>query len=121
MLSKNYRPSQEDKNWLKQVAEFGSVVSREGYNIQVHHPIGRLGKGSKLLLGPKWILPLTRFEHELLHSDRKAFEQRALGYNPEGRFDAEKTLYFQMIDTFREWGMWVPEDHFLDAIRRYRR
>lgn len=114
-------PNAEQRRWLEQVVKHGSVVSREPWSVVVHHVTGRESKHNKVDIGHWFILPLTPGEHDLLHSDQTAFESRAIGFNPVGRWDCEKFLFLRMVETFEEWGQMTPPEDVMLSIKEYHR
>ena len=115
MQSKGNQPNAAQKRWRKAVRGIGSILTARP--AVIHHPAGATAKMHKVHIGHHWIIPLTDEEHKLLHRDRKAFELLALGYQPEDRWECEKTLFLRVLELV---GATIePEVH--DAILAFRR
>jgi hypothetical protein len=76
--SKGNRPTAAQQRWQDAVANLGSILSGEK-PVQLHHAAGFTARHNKVLVGPWWIIPLTKAEHDAIPAlghERKAWEKR---------------------------------------------
>lgn len=113
------QPNQVQKDWRELLRDRGSVISGlyEPEPIRAHHVAGRTAMHDGVHIGHWFLLPLTDTEHKLLHASPSTFEMLALGFNPAGRWDCEKFLFFRLIRELE--GFCTPPDDVLKAIGDY--
>lgn len=122
MLTKNTKPNQAEKDWLKSVVDFHnehSVSYLYGdvwgcVPFQIHHVCGRSYKQNKVAIGHWFILPVPHMLHDV-HSNHNLnvthYRKRFTAHFGEQRY-----LYRKMVEKMRENGIQVPSDEILNAI-----
>lgn len=115
------QPNKAQRDWRELLRNHGSAIS--GFDlpepIVAHHVCGRTAKHNRVEIGHWWVLPLADSEHKLLHSYMSVLELNALGFNPVGRWDLEKFLFFKVLKEVG--GESIVPDDVLIAIAEYHR
>lgn len=122
MLTKNTKPNQAEKDWLKAVADFhnehglGYLFGDEWSlsPFQIHHVVGRSYKHNKVKIGHAFILPIPF----VLHDVNENHELNVTHYRKRfaAHFGEQRCLYRKMVEKMRENGLQVPSDEILNAI-----
>jgi len=59
----------QEKAWLVRITEYGCVITRDKYNVQRHHPLGREAKQNKLWIG-RWFAYCLHWDlHDIYGED----------------------------------------------------
>lgn len=122
MLSKNAKPNQEQKDWLKAIADFHNYYGLEYLYgdewiqspFQLHHVVGRSYKHNKIAIGHFFVLPVPIVLHDV-HSNhelnvthyRKRFTEH---------FGFQRYMYRKMVEKMRHNGFWTPCDEINNTI-----
>ena len=107
------------REWEELFRGLGCIITGATYGVQIHHPIGRKGKHNKLLIGPKFILPLHYDLHMAVGGHPNAYHKNKKGFIKE--FGEPSDLFEQCLVKLEDedWPIGLSEEE-LQAIREVR-
>ena len=98
------------QRWLESVVALGSF-QQPFSSALIHHAVGETAKHSKVHVGNWWLVPMTVYEHIILHSHNATF-----GYVSRKEF--EKAAFKWTLETLHDHPDYPPRD-VIDAINDY--
>jgi len=102
------------REWEELFRSLGCIIT--GGPAQIHHPIGRKGKHNKLLIGPKFIIPLHYDYHMVTGSHPNAYHKNKKGFIKE--FGEPSHLFEMCLAKLEDvdWPISISDEE-LQAIR----